>query len=51
VWPVVDLWFVARRFASPLSGRALPCPGSAGEQPAALMDAFALLDSAEKPDG
>lgn len=22
----------------------LPCPGSVGEQPAALMDAFALLD-------
>lgn len=28
----------------------LPCPGSVGEQPAALMDAFAMLDkwSAEK---
>lgn len=29
---------------------ALPCPGSVGEQPAALMDAFAMLDSwIEKP--
>jgi hypothetical protein len=28
-----------------MTGRpALPCPGSPGEQPAALMDAFSLLD-------
>jgi hypothetical protein len=25
-------------------GRALPCAGGVGQQPAALMDAFALLD-------
>lgn len=23
----------------------LPCPGAVGEQPAALMDAFAMLDN------
>jgi hypothetical protein len=27
----------------------LPCPGSVGEQPAALMDAFLLLELMEKP--
>lgn len=26
-------------------GCALPCGGGVGEQPAALMDAFALLDA------
>jgi hypothetical protein len=36
---------------SPLTGRVLPCAGSPGEQPAALMDAFALLEAAEQPDG
>ena len=51
VWPVVDLYFVTRRFASPLGGQPLPCPGSPGEQPAALLDAFADLDRSEKPDG
>lgn len=29
---------------------ALPCPGSVGEQPAALMDAFAKLDLWTKDD-
>lgn len=51
VWPVVDLYFVTRRYSSPMGGRPLPCPGAPGEQPAALMDAFAILDMAEKPDG
>lgn len=50
VWPVVDLYFTAKRYASPITGQALPCPGSAGEQPAALMDAFLLLDTSEKSD-
>ena len=27
-----------------VSAAPLPCPGSVGEQPAALMDAFAMLD-------
>ena len=49
VWPVVDLWFMCRRYASPIVGQALPCPGSPGEQPAALMDAFLILDGLEKP--
>jgi len=31
--------------------QVLPCPGSPGEQPAALMDAFAIIDSMEKPSG
>jgi hypothetical protein len=50
VWPVVDLYFTAKRYASPLTGQVLPCPGSPGEQPAALMDAFVLLDTPEKSD-
>ncbi len=29
--------------------QVLPCPGSAGEQPAALMDAFAVMDELERP--
>jgi hypothetical protein len=41
---VVDLWFLAKRFVGPMTGQVLPCPGSPGEQPAALMDAFAVLD-------
>ncbi|WP_158000011.1 hypothetical protein [Sphingomonas elodea] len=45
---MVDLYFQCRRFASPLTGRALPCPGSVGEQPAALMDAFQILESMEE---
>jgi hypothetical protein len=31
--------------------QVLPCPGSAGEQPAALMDAFLIIDDLEKPSG
>lgn len=42
---VVDLWFLAMGQRSMMTPRALPCPGSVGEQPAALMDAFALLDA------
>jgi hypothetical protein len=45
VWPVVDLWLLCRRHAG-IGGAPLPCPGSVGEQPAALMDAFRLLDRA-----
>ena len=51
MWSVVDLWFTCRRFASPYTPQILPCPGSAGEQPAALLDAFAILDAPEKTDG
>lgn len=47
VWPVVDLYFQSLRYASPFGGRALPCPGGVGEQPAALMDAFLILDGME----
>jgi hypothetical protein len=28
---------------------ALPCGGAVGDQPAALLDAFLILDMAEKP--
>jgi hypothetical protein len=43
---VVDLWFTCRRNMGMMgSFTALPCSGGVGEQPAALMDAFALLDS------
>jgi len=41
---VVDLYFQCRRFVSPLTGRVLPCSGSVGDQPAALMDAFLILE-------
>ena len=44
---MLDLYFLCRRYASPMGGAVLPCPGSPGEQPAALMDAFALIDSME----
>ena len=47
---MVDLYFVSRRFASPMGGRVLPCPGSPGEQPAALLDAFLILEATEKSD-
>jgi hypothetical protein len=52
---VVDLWLDCKRFGTQsfIAGPAgtiplppspkLPCPGSVGEQPAALMDAFAML--------
>jgi hypothetical protein len=33
-----------------MTGQMLPCPGSPGEQPAALLDAFAMIDALEKPD-
>ncbi|HEV7658833.1 MAG TPA: hypothetical protein VGO55_03205 [Allosphingosinicella sp.] len=43
---MVDLWFTCRRNMGMMgSFTALPCSGGVGEQPAALMDAFALLDS------
>lgn len=51
VWAVVDLFFLTRQYTSPMGGRVLPCPGSPGEQPAALMDAFAILEAPEKADG
>jgi len=47
---VLDLFYAVRRFSSPLGGRPLPCPGSPAEQPAALLDAFAILELMEKPD-
>ncbi len=33
-----------------MTGQPLPCPGSPGEQPAALMDAFAELERMERPN-
>jgi hypothetical protein len=44
VFGVVDLWLAARSHAGSMGGRALPCSGAIGDQPAALMDAFALLE-------
>ena len=49
VWPVVDLWLTCRQFRSPFGGQVLPCRGSPGEQPAALLDAFAIMDAVEVP--
>ena len=49
---MIDLYFLCRRYASPLIGSTpLPCPGSPGEQPAALMDAFMVLDLMDKREG
>ncbi|USI71615.1 hypothetical protein [Sphingomonas morindae] len=45
---------MCRRYAGPLTGTPLPTTGAPGDQPAALMDAFAMLDrivAEEKPDG
>jgi hypothetical protein len=42
---VLDLWAVCRTPA-PMGGtlHLLPCGGGAGDQPAALMDAFQMID-------
>jgi hypothetical protein len=32
-----------------MGGQCLPCAGSPGEQPAALMDAFAIIEASEAP--
>jgi hypothetical protein len=47
---VIDLYFLTRRYAG-MMGIPLPCPGSPSEQPAALLDAFAIIDRLEKDDG
>jgi len=45
VWPVLDLWALCRS-PGPMGGtlKTLPGPGGAGCQPAALMDAFGMID-------
>jgi hypothetical protein len=35
---------MTQRYAGPFGGAALPSAGGPGDQPAALMDAFATLD-------
>lgn len=50
MWPVVDLWLLTRRYATPFGGRVLPCPGAPAEQPAALLDVMAALDAAADAD-
>jgi hypothetical protein len=45
----VDLFLRCKRAAG-MMGTALPAPGSVGEQPAALMDGFDLLESWMVPD-
>jgi hypothetical protein len=42
--PAVDLFLRCKRAAG-MMATPLPAPGSVGEQPAALMDAFDLLES------
>lgn len=44
---------MCRARAGPMGGAPLPLAGGPGDQPAALMDAFALLDGAigEGADG
>jgi hypothetical protein len=44
VWPVVDLWLLTRRYRGPFGGRIMPCVGGPADQPAALIDAFDMLD-------
>ncbi|MCZ4340574.1 hypothetical protein O4H52_03075 [Sphingomonadaceae bacterium G21617-S1] len=41
---MVDLWLLCRAHATLYGGCPLPTAGGPGEQPAALLDAFALLD-------
>jgi hypothetical protein len=45
VWGVLDLWVVCRP-PGPMGGRQhlMPGPGGAGDQPAALTDAFQMID-------
>ncbi|WP_162527161.1 hypothetical protein [Sphingomonas solaris] len=45
MFSVVDLWFATRAHGGQMGGRILPCAGAIADQPAALMDAFMLLDS------
>lgn len=47
IFAVVDLWLACRRNMGMMgSFTALPCAGGVGDQPAALMDAFGMLDAA-----
>lgn len=49
VFAVVDLWFACRRHMGMMgSFTALPSAGGVGDQPAALMDAFMLLDQGSR---
>ncbi|WP_310498312.1 hypothetical protein [Sandarakinorhabdus sp.] len=50
MWPVIDIWMVART-PGPMGGmmKLLPCGGAAGEQPAALMDALDMVDGLINP--
>lgn len=50
IYEVVDLWLACRR-AGAMKATALPCIGGVGDQPAALMDAFAFLDDMIGKDG
>lgn len=45
VWGVLDLW-EACRVPGPMGGtlRMNPCAGGVGDQPAALMDVFRMVD-------
>ncbi len=46
LWGVLDLWAVCRTrdgFGGIM--KHPPCAGGMGEQPAALMDAFAMIDA------
>jgi hypothetical protein len=45
IWPVLDLWALCRSGGG-MGGivKHPPGPGGMGDQPAALMDAFAMID-------
>jgi hypothetical protein len=45
IWPVLDLW-AACRSPGAMGGtlRHNPCSGGVGDQPAGLMEAFAMID-------
>ena len=47
IFEIVDLWFCCRRVGG-VDGKALPASGGVGDQPAALMDAFMMLDDFAK---
>lgn len=51
IWGVLNLWLTCRRGGGMMGTfTALPCAGGVGDQPAALIEAFAILEKAAKED-
>jgi hypothetical protein len=45
IWDLVTLWRLFK--GGGMGPGPLPCAGGSGDQPAALMDAFAIMSGAE----